>query len=115
MITIALDENGDFEGFQQSGQPEPLFIAGIVYDDKGHENDAWNEMQRLDEYFRAVASEVECHYPIDLHMNHKGTNGYNVKRMKRNCRLHCRNSFNKVRIKIRKLVNIRAMVAIVLR
>lgn len=82
MITIALDENGDFEGFQQSGQPEPLFIAGIVYDDKGHENDAWNEMQRLDEYFRAVASEVECHYPIDLHMNHKGTNGYNVKRMK---------------------------------
>ena len=82
MITIALDENGDFEGFQQFGQPEPLFIAGIVYDDKGHENDAWNEMQRLDDYFRAVASTVKCHYPIDLHVNHQGTNGYNVKRMK---------------------------------
>ncbi len=55
MITIALMKMAILRGFQQSGQPESLFIAGIVYDDKGHENDAWNEMQRLDEYFRAVA------------------------------------------------------------
>ncbi len=63
----------DFEGFQQSGQPESLFIAGIVYDDKVMKMMHGNPDQRLDEYFsRCVASEVECHYPIDLHMNHKG-------------------------------------------
>ena len=37
MITIALDENGDFEGFKGAGNKEPLFIAGIVYDDKGQD------------------------------------------------------------------------------
>ena len=58
MITIALDENGDFEGFKGAGNKEPLFIAGIVYDDKGHDNDAWNEKQRLDDYFRDRKSVV---------------------------------------------------------
>ena len=82
MITIALDENGDFEGFKGSGNKEPLFIAGIVYDDKGHDNDAWNEKERLDDYFRAVAKAVECNYPADLHVNKSNTNGYNVKLMK---------------------------------
>jgi len=82
MITIALDENGDFEGFKGAGNKEPLFIAGIVYDDKGHDNDAWNEKQRLDDYFRAVAETVKCKYPEDLHTNKRNTNGYNVKLMK---------------------------------
>ena len=82
MITIALDENGDFEGFKGAGNKEPLFIAGIVYDDKGHDNDVWNEKQRLDDYFRAVAETVECKYPDDLHTNKRNTNGYNVKLMK---------------------------------
>lgn len=82
MITIALDENGDFEGFIASGNKEPLFIAGIVYDDKGYDNDAWNEKLRLDDYFRAVAKEVDCKYPADLHVNKSNTNGYNVKLMK---------------------------------
>ena len=82
MITIALDENGDFEGFIASGNKEPLFIAGIVYDDKDHDKDAWNEKQRLDDYFRTVAETVECKYPEDLHVNKSNTNGYNVKLMK---------------------------------
>ena len=56
MITIALDENGDFEGFKNLGESAPLYIAGIVYDDGGHDKDTKYEMQRLDEYFRAVAS-----------------------------------------------------------
>ena len=48
----------------------------------GHDNDAWNEKQRLDDYFRAVAETVECKYPEDLHTNKRNTNGYNVKLMK---------------------------------
>ena len=63
MITIALDENGDFEGFQQSGQPEPLFIAGIVYDDMDNAQDAINERIRLDRFFRAVAKDSRSLYP----------------------------------------------------
>lgn len=87
MITIALDENGDFEGSKNSGESTPLYIAGIVYDDGGNDKDTKYEMQRLDEYFRAVASEKAdgdsvCCYPQDLHVNNQGVNNTNVRRMK---------------------------------
>lgn len=46
MITIALDENGDFEGLKGSGG-EPIFLAGLLYDDGGDEYDTQNERKRI--------------------------------------------------------------------
>lgn len=69
MITIALDENGDFENLKQERDKNPLFIAGILYDDKGDAQDQKNERVRLDEYFRRVCQSVGQQYPYDLHVN----------------------------------------------
>ena len=78
MITIALDEYGQFEKAGNNGNngnkgnkgnKQLVFIAGLVYDDKGHQNDAENEKARLDLFFRKVARSVGCEYPHDLHVN----------------------------------------------
>ena len=75
MITIALDEYGQFEKAGNNGnngnkgKKQLVFIAGLVYDDKGHQNDAENEKARLDLFFRKVARSVGCGYPQDLHVN----------------------------------------------
>ncbi len=79
MITIALDEYGQFEKTGNNGnkgKKQLVFIAGLVYDDKGHQNDAENEKARLDLFFRKVAKSVGCGYPEDLHLNSE-RNNYN--------------------------------------
>lgn len=82
MITIALDEYGQFEKAGNNGnngnkgKKQLVFIAGLVYDDKGHQNDAENEKTRLDLFFRKVARSVGCGYPEDLHLNSE-RNNYN--------------------------------------
>ena len=35
MLTITLDEQGDFENIQNKLETKPVFIGGIIYDDKG--------------------------------------------------------------------------------
>lgn len=76
MITIALDEYGQFEKTGKNGNKQLVFIAGLVYDDKGSSNDAENEKARLDLFFKKVAKSVRCRYPEDLHLN-SGRNNYN--------------------------------------
>ena len=62
MITIAIDEQGDFNFLNLNGNPDTnnknaQFIAGIVYDDLDDPQDANFERQRLDRFFRAVAKD----------------------------------------------------------
>lgn len=75
MITIALDEYGQFEKAGNNGNKQLVFIAGLVYDDKGSSNDLENEKARLDLFFKRVAGAVRCRYPEDLHIN-SGCNNY---------------------------------------
>lgn len=65
MITITLDEQGDFEGVKDGHAP--VFIGGILYDDKGNVGDYYNEERRIEGYLRAVCESVACQYPNDLH------------------------------------------------
>lgn len=67
MLTIALDEQGDFEGVKKDGKP--MFIGGMIYDDFGNENDTEIEKKRIELYLKAVCKSVGGTYPVDLHVN----------------------------------------------
>ena len=84
MITIALDEQGDFENIKNELDTAPVFIGGIIYDDMGNENDYKNEKKRLKEYLKKICESVNVKYPIDLHYHSKNgvNNGSKVRRVK---------------------------------
>ncbi len=52
MITLSLDEYGQFEG--NTEKSDHTFIAGILYDDNGSIDDSINERERIEEYYRKV-------------------------------------------------------------
>lgn len=85
MFTIALDEQGDFENLQQKLDKNPVFIGGIIYDDKENNDDYENEKIRLQKYLQWVCESVQCNYPQDLHFykNAKGNNGKKVAAVKK--------------------------------
>ena len=56
MITLSLDEFGEFE--ESSAATKPIFIAGVLYDDKGIDNDTVNERRRIEAYYRNVIDSV---------------------------------------------------------
>lgn len=77
MITIAIDEQGDFNFLNLNGNPDTnnknaQFIAGIVYDDLDDPQDANFERQRLDRFFRAVAKDYSYSYPESFYTKIKG-------------------------------------------
>lgn len=73
MITIALDEQGDFENFYKKGaNTDFVFIGGIIYNDKGDGSDSNNERRRINRYLKCVCEEVGASYPRDLHVNNTG-------------------------------------------
>lgn len=71
MITISLDESGHFE----EENNEPLFIAGVIFDDMSDDEDIavelGKERARIRSYYRAVMADVGggVRYPRDLHSN----------------------------------------------
>ena len=69
MLTITLDEQGDFENIQNKLETEPVFIGGIIYDDKGIAEEKINEIKRLKSYYKKVCSSVGTKFPKDLHRN----------------------------------------------
>ena len=72
MITIALDEYGQFEkagNNDNNGNNQLVFIAGLIYNDNNKGKDAKHEKCRLDNFFKSVAKTVGCQYPKDLHGN----------------------------------------------
>ena len=82
MITIALDEQGDFENIEGKVETSPVFIGGIIYDDFDIPKDYENEKKRLQEYLKNVCSSVGCRYPQDLHYSSNPNNGYKVAKVK---------------------------------
>ena len=84
MITIALDEYGDFEGIKQEKQP--VYIAGVLYDDGGDRQETREERRRLSAYYRAVIASVsdgteEFCYPEALHSNGNKQRDHHVVRL----------------------------------
>lgn len=69
MLTITLDEQGDFENIQNKLETEPVFIGGIIFDDKGIAGEKKNEIKRLKSYYKKVCSRVGTKFPKDLHRN----------------------------------------------
>ena len=67
MLTISLDEQGDFEN-NQSGL---MFIAGLIFDDCDNEGELTLERKRIASYYKnAIAKAGEdFSYPEDLHSN----------------------------------------------
>ena len=54
MIIISLDEQGHFE----SENKEPMFIAGLIFDDLNDEKEEKNERQRIEAYYTAVMNNL---------------------------------------------------------
>lgn len=70
MITISLDEYGHFE----ENTNEPLFIAGLIYDDLEDLKDNIEERRRIEGYYKMVLNSISdsnysYSYPMDLHSN----------------------------------------------
>ena len=72
MITISLDEYGNFE----RDEHKPLFIAGLIYDDNqtcaGDSHiEVQTERERIVAYYKCVMDSVGngVTYPQDLHSN----------------------------------------------
>lgn len=70
MLLISLDEQGDFENLNSDNNNDkaPMFIGGIVYDDKDINADLNDEKKRIYYYLKAVCAEVGAVYPRDLHV-----------------------------------------------
>ena len=85
MITIALDEQGDFENFNGVIDAKPVFIGGVVYDDGDCVGELDLEKKRIDKYLEKVCDSVNCQYPVDLHYTedcNRNNNSENVKLVK---------------------------------
>ncbi len=82
MISIALDEQGDFENLEGKLNNTAAFIGGVIYDDRNYESDYVNEKKRLQLYLKNVCTSVDCRYPMDLHFASEGYNGRKVAKVK---------------------------------
>ena len=80
MITITLDEQGHFE--TPDCDSEPMFIGGLLYDDRGNQQDYENELSRIIQYLRRVCAQSGSRFPQDLHVECGNTNSYAVKQVK---------------------------------
>lgn len=86
MLTYALDEYGDFEGIKHSN--EPIYIGGLIYDDKSFNGEEKNERKRVRAYYEAVIAEAASNaqnasgfsYPEALHSDGNGSRDHNVVR-----------------------------------
>lgn len=82
MLTIALDEQGDFEGlYEKKATGKPIFIGGIIFDDKENKQEFDLEKQRIHYYLKSVCESTGSEYPTDLHVNNN-QNGAKVKLVK---------------------------------
>ena len=72
MLTIALDEQGHFENVDGKRKKEPLFIGGLIYDDRDSSVDHDREKKRIRLYLKAVCEENQVEYPQGLHYEEGG-------------------------------------------
>lgn len=109
MLTISLDEQGDFENLDNKLRSAPVFIGGIIYDDFGNEKDLENESRRLKLYLKQVCESVEKRYPQDLHFSNDGNNGQNVKLVKQKFGETIEEFFSKGTIEGQEILNTKRM------
>lgn len=83
MLTLSLDEYGDFEGLKNTN--EPIYIAGVIYEDKKKEPDTNIERKRIKEYYKQVIEDAKKDrspslyvYPDALHSNGDKSRDHNV-------------------------------------
>ena len=67
IITISLDEFGEFEKKQISIKDKLVFVGGILYKSPNLE-DTKNEYRRVAAFFQEVCKEANTRYPEDLHI-----------------------------------------------
>lgn len=82
MLTIMLDEQGRFEQRGGAEMEEPLFIGGLIYDDKGSVADCDLEKRRIRAYLRAVCEEARVPYPRGLHYENGGPYNHRLREVK---------------------------------
>lgn len=86
MLTITLDEQGDFEDLRNKLNEEPVFIGGIIYDDEDWNEEFEKEQLRLEAYLQNVCESVGARYPRDLHyeaLENGGNNSSSVRLVKK--------------------------------
>lgn len=83
IITISLDEFGEFEKKQISIKDKLVFVGGILYKSPNLE-DTKNEYRRVAAFFQEVCKEANTRYPEDLHISNRDQNCGQVARTK-NC------------------------------
>ena len=70
MITIALDEQGNFESlYDEKKTGAPIFIGGLVFDELGDEREYDNERRKISFYLQGICEEIGGSYPSSLHSN----------------------------------------------
>lgn len=81
MITIALDEQGNFESlYDEKKTGAPIFIGGLVFDELGDEREYDNERRKISFYLQGICEEIGGSYPSSLHSN--GRNNAEVAKAK---------------------------------
>ncbi len=86
MLTLSLDEYGDFEGLKK--EKAPVYIAGVIYDDGGDEHDLGIERNRIRAFYQAVIADAAAAssdpdaftYPEALHSDGRMSRDHNVVR-----------------------------------
>lgn len=95
MLLYTLDEFGDFENIRKKDD-EPVFVAGLIFDDKKLENEIENERARIKRYYSQIISEIRTEqnikdqynftYPVALHVNNENSNKNYVRMIKEKVR-----------------------------
>ena len=87
MITLSLDEYGAFEGI--NNKSKPVYIAGLLFDDKDIDSEKNTERKRISAYYDAVIKDAadmsscpsEFSYPSSLHSDGDKIRDYEVVRL----------------------------------
>lgn len=92
MLTITLDEQGNFEKVynhkRDASSPtgKPVFIGGLIFDDKGNIDAVAHEKERISKYLKEMCRKASAVYPTDLHVNTSTQNDERVGKVKEKIR-----------------------------
>ena len=86
MLSYALDEYGDFEGLKHT--KEPIYIGGLIYDDRSATGEEKLERKRVKAYYESVIADAAFDaadpsgfsYPEALHSDGNGSRDHHVVR-----------------------------------
>lgn len=79
MITVALDESGEFENVSENSKC--MFLGGVIFK-YTHEQNKSNELNRIKNFLITACTNNNARYPNDLHYNSDNTNVAIVNKVK---------------------------------